>query len=81
MTGMSEQKLIEVFRAENAIQASLLKSALEEAGIKARIDGQYLQGMLSYDPVGRINVPRLLVLEPDVDRAVAIIREFDGDQG
>jgi Putative prokaryotic signal transducing protein len=78
---MDEQRLVEVFRAKNAIHASLLKAALEEGGIKARIDGQHLQGMLSYDPVGRINVPRLLVLEPDVDRAVAIIRQLEGDQG
>jgi Putative prokaryotic signal transducing protein len=38
---MSEQKLVEVYRAKDSPHAHLLKSALEDAGIGAVIDSSF----------------------------------------
>jgi hypothetical protein len=39
---MSESRVVEVYRAKNATQAHMLATALEEAGIKAEVQGQSL---------------------------------------
>jgi hypothetical protein len=46
-----------VYRAENIIDANLVKNALEEAGILAFVSGQYLTGACGELPVaGLVNV-------------------------
>jgi len=70
---MSERNLVEVYRAKDSPQAHMLKSALEDAGIQAVIDGDLLQGALGEIPVGWAGAPRILVDSRDVPRARAII--------
>jgi hypothetical protein len=72
---MSKHNLVEVYRAKDAPAAHLLKSALEEAGISAIIEGELLQGALGEVPVGWSSSPRVLVNSGDAPGAREIIRQ------
>jgi hypothetical protein len=64
-----------VYRAESIIDANLVKSALEAAGILAFINGEYLTGGMGELPVsGLVNV---MVADIDVERALPVVREVD----
>ncbi len=70
---MSEQKLVEIYRAIDSPHAHLLKSVLEDEGIRTVIDGDMLQGALGGVPLGWAGAPRLMVESGDVTRAREII--------
>ncbi|MGE3313816.1 MAG: DUF2007 domain-containing protein [Planctomycetaceae bacterium] len=72
---MSDQNLVEVFRARNAVEAHIVKSALEDAGIRARVTGEMLQGVLGEIPTGWATAPQVLVFEDDAARARELIQE------
>jgi len=64
-----------IYRAENIIDANLVKAALEEAGIPAFVAGQYLTGAIGQLPVS--DLVTVMVAEPDVARAAPIVEGID----
>ena len=64
-----------VYRAENIIDANLVKNALEHDGIPAFVSGQYLTGAAGeLPPLSLVNV---MVAEIDWPRARAIAEALD----
>jgi len=64
-----------VYRAENIIDANLVKAALAEAGIQAFVAGEYLTGGVGSLPA--MDVVTVMVAETDVERAAPIAEEID----
>lgn len=66
-----------VYRAENIIDANLVKNALEHEGIPAFVSGQYLTGAAGeLPPMALVNV---MVAEIDWPRARAIAEAVDAE--
>lgn len=64
-----------VYRAENIIDANLVKGILENAGIRAFINGSYLQGGIGELPAsGLISVA---VSDSDYTEADRLVSEFN----
>jgi len=64
-----------VYRAENIIDANLVRNALAAAGIEAYVGGQYLTGAMGELPVaGLVNV---MVASVDWPQARAIAQGID----
>jgi hypothetical protein len=72
---MSESRLVEVYRAKNSVEAHLIKAALDEAGIRARVTGDMLQGAIGDIPTGWMTSPQILVMELDAARARELIQQ------
>ncbi len=64
-----------VYRAENIIDANLVKAALAEAGIQAFVAGEYLTGGVGSLPA--MDLVTVMVAETDVERAAPIAEEID----
>jgi hypothetical protein len=64
-----------VYRAENIIDANLVKNALALDGIDAFVSGEYLTGAVGELPVW--NLVSVMVAEHDIERAQAIAQEID----
>ena len=64
-----------VYRAENIIDANLVKAALADAGIQAFISGEYLTGGIGTLPA--LDLVNVMVGETDVERAAPIAEEID----
>ncbi len=67
-----------VYRAENVIDAQLVKDALEGAGIRAFVSGSYLTGAIGQLPAW--DYVSVMVAPDDVERAVPVIRQFNDDR-
>ena len=66
-----------VYRAENIIDANLVKNALEQEGIPAFVSGQYLTGAVGeLPPMSLVNV---MVAEIDWPRARALAEALDAE--
>ena len=66
-----------VYRAENIIDANLVKNALEHDGIPAYVSGQYLTGAAGeLPPMSLVNV---MVAEIDFPRARTIAEKIDAE--
>lgn len=66
-----------VYRAENIIDANLLKNALDAEGIPAFVGGQYLAGAIGeLPPMPLVNV---MVSDIDWPRARAIAEALDAE--
>jgi hypothetical protein len=66
-----------VYRAENIIDANLVKNALEHDCIPAFVSGQYLTGAIGeLPPMSLVNV---MVSEIDWERACLIAQRVDAD--
>ena len=64
-----------IYRADSIIDANLVKSALEGAGILAFVNGAYLTGAMGELPVsGLVNV---MIADIDIERAQPIVSEVD----
>ena len=74
---MSERRLVEVYRAKDSPQAHLLRSALEDAGIPALVEGDLLQGAVGELPVGWASAPRIMVEERDAAQARALLERWE----
>jgi len=66
-----------VYRAENIIDAHLVKGALEAEGIVAFVSGEYLTGALGELPV--MNLVAVMVADVDVERALPLAQAIDAD--
>lgn len=64
-----------IYRAENIIDANLVKNALALDGIDAFISGEYLTGAIGELPAW--NLVAVMVGDDDVEPATAIAREID----
>lgn len=77
---MSEPRLIEIYRAKNTFEAHLMKAALEDAGIRVQVTGDFLNGAIGDIPVGWNTAPQILVMEPDAEQARKVIDEIEAIQ-
>jgi hypothetical protein len=66
-----------VYAAQTSQQAHLLKNLLEEAGIRAIVTNDLLQGGSGVDILGWPSLARVVVSEADAPAARRIAREFD----
>ncbi|GBE09399.1 hypothetical protein BMS3Bbin11_01869 [bacterium BMS3Bbin11] len=67
--------MFRVYSAQNSIDAHIVKGLLEQHGVSARIDGEYLQGGIGeLPPMGLITVS---VAEEDYDRALSLVSEYE----
>ena len=66
-----------VYRAENIIDANLVKAALEQAGIEAYVAGEYLTGAVGQLPVW--DLVTVMVAESDIERAAPVVESVDRD--
>jgi hypothetical protein len=69
---MEHSKIVEIYRAKDAIEAALIQDALEEAGIRVRVEGGPLQvgGRM---PMCWSETPRIIVFENDAARAREVV--------
>lgn len=70
---MDDSKIVEIYSAANAIEAYAIANALEEAGIKARVTGEFSGGYPSLLPH---QSPCVCVLEEEEARARELIKEW-----
>lgn len=64
-----------IYRAQNLVDAHLVKDALEHAQVPAFISGEYLIGGVGQLPA--LDYVAVLVPESSVDAAEPIVREID----
>jgi hypothetical protein len=74
---MDNEELVEVYRAKSSVQAHLMVSELEDAGIKAMVDGDELQGGLGGEALGWSAAPRVMVAASNEGRARGILKHLD----
>jgi hypothetical protein len=74
---MSEGSLVEVYRAKDSPQAHLLRTALEDAGIRALVEGDLLQGAVGELPLGWASAPRIMVEECHATQARAFLERWE----
>ena len=74
---MSDDELIEVFRAASVVQAHMMVSELEDDGIKAVIDGEQLQSGLGESALGWTAAPRIMVHPSDAAKARYILGRLE----
>jgi hypothetical protein len=73
---MIKSRLVEVYRAKNSFQAHLLRSALENEGIPALVQGDLLQGALEA-PADWFTAPRIVVEAADAPRARTLLEQWE----
>jgi hypothetical protein len=73
---MSDSHFVEVYRAENAVAAHLLKGTLEAAGIPTQITDESFAALRGLNPIWWAS-PRILVAEADAEKATTLIREIE----
>jgi len=66
-----------VYRAENIIDAHLVRNVLEAAGIPAHVGGEYLTGAIGELPV--MGLVTVMVAEHDVPAASRLAAEVDAE--
>ncbi len=66
-----------IYRAENIIDANLVKAALADAGIAAYVAGEYLTGAVGQLPAR--DFVTVMVAETDIERAAPIAAAIDAD--
>ena len=67
--------MTKVYSAQNAIDAHIVKGLLEQQGISARVNGEYLQGGIGeLPPMGLITVS---VEEENYEKASELIRKYE----
>jgi putative signal transducing protein len=64
-----------VYRAENIIDANLVKGALAQEGITAFVSGEYLTGAIGELPAW--NLVAVMVADLDVERALPVAQAID----
>ena len=66
-----------IYRAENIIDANLVRNALALEGIEAYVSGEYLTGAVGELPVW--NLVSVMVADRDVECATPIAQAVDAD--
>jgi hypothetical protein len=76
---MDNAKLVELCRTKDGVEAALIQAALEDAGIRVRVEGDMLQGAMGGRlRMGWTTLPRIIVLDSDAERALAILNQLPG---
>lgn len=70
--------MIKVYDASNSIEAHMIANLLEQEGIEARVDGEYLQGGIG--DLQAIDMIRVMVSEESYPAAQNIIKTFEAKQ-
>jgi hypothetical protein len=73
----------EVFRTQDIVEVSLVKSLLDSAGIKYFVFGEQLNSVLGGIVGDDISAARFMVLEGDIDTALDVLEDaglFDDDE-
>lgn len=73
----SDDEIVEVYSAADLAEAALLRDLLEDAGIRARIVGDQLQGAVGMLPPGEETAPKLWVFHADEGRARDLLGEYE----
>lgn len=68
-------RFVEIYRAANVSEAHAARLALESAGIRARVEGEVLQGAMGELPLGWSTSPRIIVAIEDADNAREILKQ------
>ena len=66
-----------IYRAENIIDANLVKAALADAGIQAFVSGEYLTGGVGQLPA--LDLVNVMVADTDVEAAAPIAEGIDAE--
>ncbi|MCK5360385.1 MAG: DUF2007 domain-containing protein [Gammaproteobacteria bacterium] len=67
--------MIKIYSAQNAVDAHIVKGLLEQQGISAMVNGEYLQGGIGELPMmGLITVS---VVEDDYENAKEVVDEYE----
>ena len=74
---MRESSVVEVYASADGHEAHLLKNALEDAGIQARVVGDQLQSAGGELPLGWTIAPRIWVAQADEERARQVIATWE----
>lgn len=67
-----------IYEAQNSVEAHMILDLLEQAGLSARIDGEYLQGGVG--ELQAMGLVRVMVDEEDYLEAKQIVQEWDEKQ-
>jgi len=67
--------MTKIYSAQNAIDAHIIKGLLEQQGIGAWVDGEYLQGGIGELPL--IDLVTVSVAEEDYEKALRVLREYE----
>jgi hypothetical protein len=67
-----------LYEAQNSLEAHMILHMLEQAGLSARIDGEYLQGGIG--DLQAIGLVRVMVEDTDYAEGKSIIQEWDAKQ-
>jgi hypothetical protein len=67
-----------IYEAQNTVEAHMVLNLLEQAGLKVRIDGEYLQGGIG--EIQAIGVIRVMISADDYTEGKVIVDEWDARQ-
>ena len=70
--------MTKIYSAQNAIDAHIVKGMLEQQGIQARVNGEYLQGGIGELPL--IGLVTVSVSEEDYEKALEVLREYENEE-
>lgn len=71
---------IEVYRAANLVEAHMLRSLLEDAGIRVRVDPGGLEGTIGESPLSWDALPRIAVRADQAVAARGLIEQAVADR-
>ena len=77
----TNEKLVSVYTASTPGRADIARLALEEAGIRAAITNDSLQGVFGFATVGAHALPNVFVAEHDVEAALEVLATLTPDDG
>jgi hypothetical protein len=69
--------MIKIYSAQNAVDAHIVKGLLEQQGISARVNGEYLQGGIGELPL--IGLVTVSVTEEDYANARKVLSEYENE--
>ena len=70
--------MTKIYSAQNAIDAHIVKGMLEQQGIQARVNGEFLQGGIGELPL--IDLVTVSVAEEDYEKALEVVREYENEE-
>lgn len=70
--------MTKIYSAQNAIDAHIVKGMLEQQGIQARVNGEYLQGGIGELPL--IDLVTVSVAEEDYEKALEVLRKYENEE-
>ena len=69
---------MKIYSAQNAVDAHIVKGLLEQQGISARVNGEYLQGGIGELPL--IGLVTVSVAEEDYEKATSVLSEYENTE-